>query len=213
MGLASAAVATQVTFTPATPGVSYSVNDGTNFYVSGNPIALASLSAGVSGSNFQLSAPGSSYQDAGIVLFFGGGLGLSDLRGVSVVTDNPAAVDINIWIDTNQDGKFFAFDNTGLLTGLNGDSYGSFGNTTSLTPATTTQFMIGPAHGGTLGALQSGFGNDGAALWIGLTNPYTANISSVTVDYTPEPASMALFGCGTIGLALLLRRKSKSVRR
>lgn len=199
-------------FTTASSGVSYSVSNPNGFFVSGAPISSPLASAGQSGAVFTLSAtaPGTGYSDAGIVWFFNGGLTLGQLQNVSVTTDNPSALDINLWVDTSGDGQFFAFDGTGMLTGLNGDSYGSFGNTTSLSASSKPAFFIGPAsaNSATLADLQTAYPDAPVAIWAGITNAgISADISSITVDSTaaPEPASMFLFGGGLIGIAMVFR--------
>lgn len=200
-----------VVFTPASPGVDFAVSDG-GYYISGSGIAMTDASAIVSGPNFLLSATGAGYSDAGIVLFFNGGLALGQLGSVTVVTDNPGAIAVNLWLDSGGDGQFFAFTG-GVLQGLNGDSYGSFGNTTSVSGTTGYDYFAGPDTGATLAALQAEYPNTAAALWIGITNTNTADISSVTVDVTPEPASWPLTGAVLSVLAAVVARRLPSAIR
>jgi hypothetical protein len=211
---ASLASANTFLFTTASSGVNYAVNNPSGFFVSSAPIASPLASAGQSGAVFTLSAtaPSAGYSDAGIVLFFKGGLTLGALQSVSVATDNPSALDINLWVDTSGDGRFFAFDGTGMFTGLNGDSYGSFGNTASLSASSSPAFFIGPAsaNSATLADLQNAYPDAPVAIWAGITNAgISADINSITVDSTaaPEPASMFLFGGGLIGIAMVFRRR------
>jgi hypothetical protein len=151
---------------------------------------------------FHMTASGSAYSDAGIVLYFNGTLHLGDLQSVSIAsTGSPLAM--NLWLDSGGDGQFFAFDATGLLTGLNGDSYGGHNGNTHDT--TSPFYMLGGNGAGntyTLSQLQSGAvsGISAAtpvALWIGITNSggssLEADVASVTVTTTtttvaPVPA-------------------------
>ncbi|HMD69706.1 MAG TPA: hypothetical protein VKF41_00100 [Bryobacteraceae bacterium] len=209
--LETPAKADLVVFTTASPGVDFAVSDG-GFYVSGSGITMTDASAIISGSSFALSATGdaSFYSDAGIVLFFNGELPLWQLGSVTVATDNPGAITVNLWLDSGGDGQFFAFSGD-LLQGLNGDSYGSFGNTTSVGGTSAYEYFAGPDTGATLAALQAKYPTTAAALWIGITDPggknsstATADISSVTVDVTPEPASWPLAGAALLVLAAVI---------
>lgn len=188
-------------FTTSCRNVDFSVNDSGGFYVrntqmppgAGTPPGV-DASSSISGSGFHLTATGSGYSDAGIVLFFNSGIKLNDLQGVSVVStgSNPT---INLWLDTSGDGHFFAFDSAGLLTGLNGDSYGS-GNGATLNATSSIFMQAGDGAGQTytLAQLQSGVvpgidGNTPISLWIGITNSSggPSNISSVTVSTVNGP--------------------------
>lgn len=203
------AKADQVVFTTASSGVDFAVSDDGGFYVSSSGIQMPDASSVISGSSFALSAGGAGYSDAGIVLFFNGGLILGELQSVTVATGNPAEIAVNLWIDTNGDGQFFAFNGSGLLTSLDGDSYGSFGNTTDVTPASSIDMMGGgPATGATLADLQANWGSSGVALWIGITNTNTAGVTSVTVDMAPEPAYWPPIGIGLLGLAAMIALRS-----
>lgn len=213
--LGTPAKADQVVITTASSGVDFSVND-VGFYVSGSGIAMTDASSIISGTSFLLSATGdaSFYTDAGIVLFFDGSLPLADLQSVSVATDNPGAIAINLWLDTSGNGRFFAFTGT-VYDGLGGDSYGSFGNTTSVSGTSAYEYFGGPATGATLADLQAKYPATAAALWIGITDPGTNNlstnaagISGVTVDVTPEPMSWPLTGAGLLGLAAMIAHRS-----
>ena len=218
---ATTATANTFVFSTTSPDVMYAVSDG-GFFVSSAGITKTYASASIAGSSFQLVASGSGYSDAGIVLYFNGGLKLGDLASVVVATDNPSAIAINLWLDTGGDGQFFAFDNTGLLTALNGDNYGTHAGSTLTNadaPANNIQMFQGGGTG-TLAYFQSGaaaaFGitsSTPTALWIGLTNPNTANISSITVDqagHAPEPSSVLLLGGGLAAVGTIRRRSRNS---
>ena len=214
--LAATAMADAIIVTTSSSGVYYAVNDN-GFYVQSTPIEGTNASAYISGSNFIVSATGPGYSDAGIVIAFTGGLDLDDLQSVTVNTDDPSAVNINIWLDTGGDGRFFQFDANNLLTSLDSDSYGSCGNGGVLGPSTTC-FMQGFVTGSynyTLAQLQNGDlsginGETGVALWVGVTNggSGTASISSVTVSgafdagLVPEPGSVTLVAAMAILIGL-----------
>jgi len=213
MSAAAPAVAVADTITVSSPGVWFSVSDG-GFYVRTSEIARSNASSTISGSDFHLSASGQSYSDAGIVLYFDGGLTLGALRSVSV-TGSGSPV-INLWLDTSGDGGFFAFDSNGLMTGLAGDSYGSSGSST-LGAATGIEMLggLGAGHNYTLAQLQAGAlsgVNSGTrtALWIGITGQptgATADIPRVDIDAVPEPGSLLLL---CMGLALAAWRARAS---
>jgi hypothetical protein len=208
--LMTAAIAAKAdTFTTSTPGVDFAMNNG-GFYVSQSALPESFPN----GSNFwELAAqPG----DAGIVLYFGGGLTLGELQDVSVTTDNAAMMNVNLWLDTGGDGKFFDFTGD-LLNGLNGDSYAGTGGTS--VDSNSPFYMLGGNGGGntyTLGQLIAGVdaginGNTPVALWIGVNSPGVATISQVDVlrtdpAATPEPSSIFLLGTGFLGLAGAIRR-------
>jgi hypothetical protein len=213
------------TITPGSPDVIFSVNEG-NDYLTSTPIPPSTTaspglyaSSDIAGSVFELTAQGPDYRDAGIVLYFNGGVQLGSLRSVSVVESSGPPLAINLWFDTGHDGEFFSVNSNGVLTGLNGDSYAS--STGNLLTSATSFYMQGGLGAGgtfTLAQLQSGAvhgidGNTRAALWIGITNPNSAgtavaDISSVTVT-TPEPVSMIFVGSGLVGLAIAGRRRKK----
>ena len=190
----SAGFAEADTFTVSSGSVDFCVNDG-SFYVKSSQIPAGASSPGlnasssISGSNFHLTASGPGYSDAGIVLYFSGGLQLGDIESVSVAgTGGPLS--INLWLDTSGDGQFFTFDTSGQLTGLNGDSYSSSSGTHF--DANSSVYMQGGNGAGntyTLAQLQAGVvpgidGNTPVAIWIGITNSggAPADISRVTVQ-------------------------------
>lgn len=186
------------TFTTGSGNVDFTVNDG-GFWVESGQIPAGSSSPGlnatasISGSNFSLTSSGNGgYTDSGIVLYFNGGLTLGDLKSV-VVSSTGAPMNINIWFDTSGDGQFFAFDGSGLMSSINGDSYGGYsGNTLDENSAITP--LGGISTGGhTLAELQAGVvpgidSNTPIALWIGIDSTNTsasADISSVRVNPVP----------------------------
>jgi len=194
-----AAPATADTFTTSSCNLDFAVNDSGSFYVrnsrivpAGSPPGLEASSS-ISGPAFNLSATSAGYSDAGIVLYFDGRLKLGDLKSASVVSSG-SPVSINLWLDTGGDGRFFTFNGSGLMTGLNGDSYGSHSGASL--DATSSIYMMGGNGAGqtyTLTQLQAGVipginGNTRAALWIGITNNGSAAITGVTVRTAAENA-------------------------
>jgi hypothetical protein len=206
VGIATPAFAGVQNFDTSSSSVRFAVNDG-GFWVKAAQIPGSGSSPGVNatsaivGSVFHVTASGSSYSDAGIVLYFDGTLRLGDLQSVSI-TSTGSPVSMNLWLDSGGDGSFFAFDSTGLLTGLNGDSYcGHDGNTHDVS---SPFYMLGGNGAGgtyTLSQLQAGaVSGIGAttpvALWIGITNSggatLSADIGTVTVSTASDPTVPAV---------------------
>lgn len=188
------------TVTTSSPGVQFAVNDlSGKFWTTSSGLTKPNASSTIVGSDFHLYADGTAYTDAGIVLYFDGSLKLGDLESVSVNSDNPGAMNINLWIDTGGDGKFFSYDSNGLWLGLNSDSYGSYEGASVLNPASTPSFYIGPAaaHDSTVADLKAAYPNAPVAIWAGITNTHSADISSIDVKTSgvtpvPEIGSVAL---------------------
>ncbi|MGN6367637.1 MAG: hypothetical protein ACTHN5_05200 [Phycisphaerae bacterium] len=207
-GLAGFAHASTVL--PGDASVRYAVNAG-GFFVNatgesqypGDPFADSNL-----GSNnwiIDAGAYGTAYSDAGIVLGIDGSLSLGQLQSVDVHLVSGAGQTtptINLWLDTGNDGNFFAFSGD-QFTGLNGDSYYGADAPGNINTTTTFSFLGGLGSGShSLADLQSGSvagidGNTKVALWIGITgatnfNSNYAVISSVDVASAPAvplPAS------------------------
>jgi len=207
-GLSTSAMADILT--PASPGINYAVNTDQGFFTNSTGYNAGPVQSYNAGSYFYLAAAtGSTYSDAGIVAYFDGSLKLGELSNVSVVSmGNP--VSLNLWLDTGGDGSFFLYDSSGKLTSLNGDSYG--GASLADINDTTVFFMFagdGAGNSYTLAALKAGDvaginANTPVALWIGLTNPNSANIYSISifaVDSAPLPPTILLLGSGLMGLA------------
>jgi hypothetical protein len=206
------------TFDPSSATVWYAANDG-GFWTRATQIPASGSSPGLNatssivGGLFHVTASGSSYSDAGIVLYFDGTLHLGDLQSVSI-TSTGSPLSMNLWLDSGGDGKFFSYDANGLLTGLNGDSYaGHDGNTHD----TTSPFYILGGYGAgntyTLRQLQSGAvaGISAAtpvALWIGIANSggssLVADIGSVAVTTASVPTVPALPGSTSVLSGVLL---------
>jgi hypothetical protein len=187
--------ATGTTFTTASSGISFAINDiDGSFWTKNSPIPTNTVSPGIqasasiSGPNFHLVANGPSYSDAGVVLYFNRGVKLGELTNVSFVSTIP--LNMNLWLDTSADGKFFTYNGSGQMTALNGDGYAASSTAgTSFGPASTFYIMSGPGAGTThtMAELQAGVvaginANTPVALWIGMTNGSgPADISSITV--------------------------------
>ncbi len=198
-----AATAAADTITTSSCNVDFAVNDSGSFYVRSSQIVPAGsppgleASSSISGSNFHLTANSTGYSDTGIVLYFNGGLKLGDLKTVSV-SSTGSPVSINLWLDTGGDGNFFAFNSNAQMTGLNGDTYGTGAGGASLDANTSIVITAGngAGHSYTLAQLQAGVvpgitSNTGASLWIGITNPGSADISGIVVGTAAESALQA----------------------
>jgi hypothetical protein len=229
---AAPAMAGVQTFDPSSGGVWYAVNDSGSFWTRAAQMPASSSSPGLNATSsiaaglFHLTASGSAYSDSGIVLYFDGTLHLGDLQSVSITsTGSPLAM--NLWLDSGGDGQFFSFDSNGVMTSLNGDSYGGHSGNTHDT--TSPFYMLGGNGAGntyTLSQLQGGAvaGISAAtpvALWIGIANSggssLVADIGSVavTTSTTTVPAlsgrvsALAAALLGLVGIAQLARGTSK----
>ena len=207
------------TFSASSSGVMYALNDGTNFYVSGNPITMANNFSGLNsdGTAFDLTA---STGDVGLVLYFNDPLKLGDLLGVSVAsTGTPLSV--NLWLDTGGDGKFFSFASgdfsaPNALTGLNGDSYATGPGLVTDSSVFYMQAGDGAGNSYTLLQLQEGMvsgidSNTATALWIGFNGaPGPASAEITDIQVAPEPPSLSqLAFCGFAALITLNFKRAR----
>lgn len=214
MSFAVPAMATLTMFDTSSSGVYYAINDG-GFYVNPTGFSTTNASSTISGSNFQIQGNASA-GDAGIVLYYNGGLTLGALQSVSINTVGSTPLNLNLWLDTGGDGKFFSFTGN-TLTGLNGDSYVGAGPQTSIYNSASSFYALGGNVAGgpyTLAQLQngsvSGIGpNTLTALWVGANTPVSADISSVAVETTPIPGAIWLLGTGLLGLIGVRRKMTK----
>jgi hypothetical protein len=121
--LTTAVAAKADVFTYTSPGVDYATSTSAGFAVNSIGEYSGTTMAISQGGYFVEIASGSAYSDAGIVLYFNGGLTLGQLQGVTVDSIQ-SPVNVNLYLDTGGDGQFFSFS-SGLMTSLNGDSYAS----------------------------------------------------------------------------------------
>lgn len=121
--------------------------------------------------------------DNGFYVAFGT-LGALATSGYTV-TASGTPVATNVWFDTNNDGTFFAWDATGCLTDLNGDTYASMGST-NVTGA-TPMYVLGGLYAGsssyTLSQLASGSvtgfsSSTPVAVWVGFVGNGTATVTA-----------------------------------
>jgi hypothetical protein len=204
------------TFIPGSSGVNYAINDGSDFFTNSAGYNTGDVQSYNAGSYFYLTTAASGYSDAGIVLYFNGGLKLGDLLNISADYTG-ASLYVNLWLDTSGDGSFFEYDGDHYLS-LNGDSYfggAPFGS--GIDENSVFQGWGGLGQGGnyTLAQLQAGevAGIDAdtlLAIYIGFSGENTtANISSLTAEVVPLPGTLLLLGSGLLGLGLLGGRRKK----
>lgn len=195
------------TFNTSIANVWYSVNDG-NFYTRPTPINMTNAQATIENGKFHLNAEGPGYSDAGIALYFDGTLKLGDVQSISSVsTGDPLSV--NLWLDTGNDGQFFAFDPNGELISLNNDSYCGHELGSEVNDSTSFYMFGGNGAGGTYtlaqlkeGAVSGINSNTKVAIWVGLTNDFSADINSISVVPEPAPTTInALPVANTVGSA------------
>jgi hypothetical protein len=157
------------------------------------------------------------YAEAGVVLFFNGGLTAGELLSVGVEryttadgswwSGYDAPLSLSLWVDTGGDGQFFSFAvgayGQRTFNGYNGDTIANLGTIAYQPNATFTMPPLPFAS------------NTPAALWIGVTNeaPGQAGLKTVTVTTGPAAvpdggATLLLLGMAFTGLGVIRRRIS-----
>src|SRR5271157_2280577 len=122
--------ADEVVFTPASPGVDFSLNDDYEIDVSTSSLPVTDAPTPVLSWAFSLFATGTAYFDASISLFFGGGLSARDPQSVTIDTGNPGGPAVKLWRDAGGAGQFSPSDGSGMPGASNGDTQDGFGHTT-----------------------------------------------------------------------------------
>ncbi len=134
-GTASAGAATSYSstgdyqFASNTGGTGLAGSNDTYFRVSNGPLTYSQSSQTLAADGVDLSVnPDKGYADSGVIVPLGtiansglydsstGTLNLPDLKGSS-------NLQVNIYFDTNGDGKYFSFDSDGVYKGADGDTY------------------------------------------------------------------------------------------
>jgi len=130
------------------------------------------------------SAPG--YADSGFTLYSGT---LGDLPNFTV--NGTGNYGLNLWFDSNNDNSFFQWDSNGVLTSLNGDTYGLGPSSSSGTLAVSgsSQFyMMSDGQNHSLSDLKSGSvsgisSSTKVTIWIGVnvgSGSTSATINSIS---------------------------------
>ena len=168
----------------------YTVNDGTNFSEHSSPVTSGvSTQAANSDGSVTVSvnsAPG--YADSGFTTWTGK---LSDLPSFTA-TSTGDEFGLNLWFDTSNNNTFFAWDGSGNLTSLDGDTYGlsSGSSGSSLTiDGSSSFFMMDDGHSYTVAQLINGDdtasgidGNTIVTVWLGVdvgSGSASATINSI----------------------------------
>jgi hypothetical protein len=169
----------------------YTKNDGTNFIRSTTPfISGIETQTATSVGSLTVSVNGSTgYADSGVALYEGtlGNLGNFTVTG----TGNYS---LNLWFDVNNDNEFFAWNSSGVLSGLNGDTYGlgpSSSSSGKLAITNASQFYVlsdGQNH--SLANLKSGAvtgisSSTKVAIWLGVSTNSGSVSATITGIHTP----------------------------
>jgi|WetSurMetagenome_2_1015567.scaffolds.fasta_scaffold196808_1 hypothetical protein len=209
----AAATSSAGTITIAPADVYYKVNEsGVNSYSSA-PFT-GEYASSTLGHSFHLFAGGhgTTYTDAGIILFFGGGLRLGDLESLTVNSSYPLS--IALWLDTSGDGSFIGAAGGSIPTtysgsdSMMGNAY-NFNGTLNSSSSLNMYYYPGKKSSAsfTLAQLQQGgipgfnlIGPDTrVAIWIGIDNyggDHSAIINSIEVTTVPEPGLLIMLGIG-----------------
>jgi hypothetical protein len=220
------------TITVNSSNVVYKVNElGVNAY-SGDKDTFPNTPANklavstISGNAFYLKTTAGDYQDAGILLYFSGGLTLRQLQNLTV-TSTGAPLDIALWLDTGNDGTFLEAKDGKIPEGPENHDRDSrvgkqsFGNTLNSGSTLDMREYDGNSASGSInfGDLQNGLlsafpkiGPDTlVAIWIGINNEdgckTEAWITKIEFNNVPEPSLTLLLGIGLGAAGLLSWRK------
>ncbi len=153
----------------------YNKNDGSDFYRSTTPYVsgIETQSDNPDGSVTVKIDNAAGYVDSGFSIYFGK---LADLKPLTLsgVGDDYG---LNLWFDTSNNGEFFAWDSSGKLTSLDGDTYGlgptSSGGNLTVDGSSLFWMMTAPYGSYSLEDLKSGSfpritGDTYVAIWVGI---------------------------------------------
>jgi Concanavalin A-like lectin/glucanases superfamily len=163
----------------------YNSNDGTSFSRSASPITsgVATQTANTDGSVTVSINNVTSYADSGFDLYEGTLGNLPDFT----VSGTGDQYGLNVWLDTGGDNDFFAW-NSGVETGLNGDTYALGPASSSGTDAITgsSQFyLLSDGQNHTLSDLRNGnvsgiSSSTKVAVWVGVNT--SSGSKSATIN-------------------------------
>jgi len=178
-----------VAFDSTLPAINYfSVNDGSSFSRKTTPptsgVSTQTINSDGSVTVAVNSAPG--YADSGFTLYSGT---LGDLPNFTV--SGTGSYGLNLWFDSNNDNSIFQWDSNGVLTSLNGDTYGLGPSSSSGTLAISgsSQFyMMSNGQTYSLSDLKNGSvsgisSSTKVTIWIGVnvgSGSTSATISSIS---------------------------------
>lgn len=172
----------------ASGGVTYyTKNDGTNFSRSTTPFTSGAETQTThsDGSVTASISSVSGYADSGYVVYQDTLGSLSNFT----LTGSGDTYSTNLWLDTGGNSEFFAWNSSGVLTGLDGDTYalGPGSSSGSLVVSGSTQFyLMSDGQNHTLSSLKNGdvsgiSSSTKVAIWIGV-NTSSGSVSATTQE-------------------------------
>ncbi len=164
----------------------YTINDGTNFIRSTSPFSsgVATQTKNSNGSVTVSVNNAIGYADSGFVLYKGA---LGNLPNFTV-NGSGSPFGLNLWFDVNNDNEFFAWNSNGVMTGLNGDTYGLGPTSQSGTDVVTGSslfYLISDGKNHSFSDLKNGVvsginANTRVAVWVGVNTNSGSTSATIT---------------------------------